>query len=306
MSELPNFDPKDVTSIPNSIPVLKVREISKIDYNEGIILEDIDDIKTVLQQCNGGNVLSEAETLASEKGIEAAGFFLQAQEHLPEKENTIEKIVAEAGKLSNGGLPYVKRFDYGNTPDFFKSTIKIEMLEDKYVMSIYYDNTNFDQEIQISKSFKKPRALRSVEIKIKVDSSDGYWFNIDLIKLLESSLKKEEIEEFGSGLLNNESKGIPYTWEDTVFNLKGNISSSRYNLFIPEKVPMLELRGTNIVGESWIKFDRSGPKVKPYEKRYMTLTMTYPDSDNQPIVDISKALQLKSARDQLYEQILTA
>ncbi|MBI4016566.1 MAG: hypothetical protein HY363_02625 [Candidatus Aenigmarchaeota archaeon] len=186
------------------------------------------------------------------------------------EQDFVGNILSEARLALEKGSSFNRHFDYdGMGSNFFKTSVNIERVGDKYVLKLNAAYIGSKPENKLAETLGKPMALVSSSAKGIASIVDSWWFNINLEDVLA-----------GLPIPNKQLRGLPeylvssgYSGEqDITFNHEGQKFSLDFSLCAnwylrPEGgkrgSEYVHARGNNIVGGAWTTWAENGDKIAP-------------------------------------------
>jgi hypothetical protein len=296
--------------------------IEKQDYRSGIILENLEEVKTAIVVYGGGLVDKADATqmdlqneVGKSHGAEGlALLFMASRGKSGFADKLAEIAVTELSKKDT----FRRSFDYDAMgTNFFKTSVSVDKVDDKYVLGMCAAYVGDEPEEDLAKVLKKTRALMRSEAKAKLSIVDDWWFNADLKSLLNplkevSTISDDDIKASIEKIVDSyrfyERPEIKLPYEGKFFDLSIGLDAYK---FLRPKVggEYLESRGTAIVGPSWTIFTDDGKDYAPARPKEFSLTLSVSPSDpksrysSNPIVNYKDMELTQKARDFVAEKI---
>lgn len=259
----------------------KITNIETADYRSGIILGDMEELENALRIYNGDVVPESKATtdeqfraMAQDQGPLGAGLFALVSDKIRGEQDFVGNILSEARPALEGRGRFNRHFDYdGMGSNFFKTSVDVEKVGDKYVLKLNAAYVGSEPENKLAETLAKPMALVRSSANGRLSVVDGWWFNVNLEDVLAGlPISKKQLkglpDYIASGGYSGERPEMIFEHEGQKFSLDIGLDADRY--LRPEGgehgSDYMQARGKNIVGGAWTTWaenrnDRIAPKV---------------------------------------------
>jgi hypothetical protein len=298
------YIPEDYFSeVPKNLSsVSTITKVEVIDNTCGIILNDIKEIEGALRTYNGEKAVIPSNSTATKQdllnnafdlgGGMGLGLVALASRKANQGRDFVGTMVAEAKSNLAANGRYYRDYDYdGMGTNFMKTTIGVEKIEKKFVLSITAAYVGNEPEKSLAKQIGKPMVVRSVTVKASMSVVDDWWFNVNVRKILHPVLGLEEniyislADVLCGKKENNSGLTIPYKFEEQLFNLTlGFDRDTHFNIKDEKRSrDLVRSDGVFISGAAWNAYRGKNQAATPKEVA-LILTFCYPTKDSFRLV----------------------
>ncbi len=247
----------------------KITHLETTDYRRGIILDNLDEVMGALRVYSGGSVVGSMATqhdLMNTVGNRGGGMgalllLMGKRDGSSFTERLTQNVIF--GLKSNGR--FYQHFDYDGEGTFFKTSVEVEKVGDKYVLGLNAAYVGTQPEDKLAEKIEKPLALVRSSVNAKLSVVDGWWFNLNLEDVLGSlAIPKKEVRQWSEYL---ESERDSSKRPETIFKHQRrkfslDIALNADHFLRPNNgepgSEYMQRRGKNIVGGAWTTWAENG------------------------------------------------
>lgn len=248
-------------------------KITKIEINDdrrGIILNSQEEVVQALMVYNGSSVKGARATqdeLMNEAGDKGSGLGAGLVVLVGTRiaKGFMEKLIQSSlSELKSNGR-FKKSFDYDAMgTNFFKTTVDLRKLSDKYVLELYAAYVGSEPESELAETLGKPLALVRSNAKGGLSFIDDWWFSVSLEDVLKGlPISKRQFKGVIEYIVSDgysERPEITFKHKEQEFSLNVSLEADRYLKPKGGKQGYyyMQTRGNNIIGGAWTTWAENG------------------------------------------------
>lgn len=303
----------------------QIVKVESLVNTNGIILDSIKDVELVLRVHNGEKEIAPLSSLATKMDLvksmsDAAGpmggcLAIIANQTFMEGVDFVGTMVAEAkSHLATKGS-YYRSYDYDAMgSSFFKTSVTIKKVEDKFVLSINAAYVGNKSEAALAALIGRNLVVANVRIIALLSVVDNWWYNTNLPNILhdlncfDSAIEIDwfKVADDLAGENNRFYLQVVKNGVPLILTISAGYSAT-YKCLVNNRDyvdrDLIKAIGENIAGASWNQYydKEAGVQAEPKE---LSFILSFDKKDeNGLIIDQAKTEALISAAKAIEEKL---